>query len=302
MNRNQFQKYLRDPLSIAARFAVMFPNWIHDDELYLKLYYRKSFHKKLNLDNPTTFSEKLQWLKLNNRCPKYTEMVDKFSAKQYVAKIIGEKYIVPTITIWNSVDEIDWDILPKQFVLKTTHDSGGIVICKDKDKLNKQKALEKLAWAFRHDNYSITREWPYKNVPRRIIAEHYLEDEYGELRDYKFLCFNGEPRLMFIATDRGNVKRGGTKFDFFDMDFKHMPIVQGHPNAKKEFEKPNVYNEMKIIAEKLSKGIPHVRVDLYNVNGKIYFGELTFFHFSGFCPFIPEKWDKEIGSWVELPK
>ena len=268
--------------------------------MYLKLRYRFCFDKKLNLDTPTTYNEKLQWLKLYNRRPEYTKMVDKYSVKFLVADLIGEEHVIPTLAHWDCVDEIEWDKLPDHFVLKTTHDSGGIVICKNKASFNKKRAIRVLDYALKHDNYSVTKEWPYKNVHRRIIAEQYMEDEFGELRDYKFLCFNGEPKIMFVATGRNN-DRDGVKFDYFDMDFNHLPLQQTHPCSNEKINRPKTFDEMKKIAEILSKGLPHVRIDLYDVKGKIYFGEMTFFHCSGFAPFIPEKWDYELGSWIHLP-
>ena len=256
----------------------------------------------LDFNNVQTFNEKLQWLKLYDRRPEYTKMVDKQGAKEYVESILGSDYIIPTIGIWNNADEIDFDSLPERFVLKCTHDSGGLVICKDKKKLNVQKAKKKLNGCQKHNFFWGQREWPYKDIKPRIIAEQYMEDaEGGDLKDYKFFCFDGVPKAMFIASDR-NTPGEETKFDFFDMDFNHLPFTNGHPNAKVSIEKPSRFEEMKDIAARLSKGIPRVRVDLYQINGKVYFGELTFFHWSGFVPFNPEEWDYKFGSWIQLPK
>lgn len=282
---------------LLCRIAPIIP-----DKLYLKWLFRLRMGYKLNLDNPQTFSEKLQWLKLYNRKPEYTQMVDKVGAKEYVAKIIGEEYIIPTIGVWDSVDDIDFDKLPNQFVLKCTHDSGGIVICKDKSKLDIESARRVLRKGLKRDFYSTNREWPYKDVKRRIIGEQYMVDESGyELKDYKFFCFDGEPKALFIATDRG-VKGEETKFDFFDMEFNHLPFTNGHPNANREIAKPQGFEEMKQLAAKLSQGQPHLRVDFYDINGKIYFGELTFYHWSGTTPFEPREWDYTFGSWIKLPK
>jgi hypothetical protein len=258
--------------------------------------------KRLNLKTPQTYSEKLQWLKLYNRRPEYTNMVDKYAVKEYVASKIGKEYIIPTLGVWNNPKEIDWDSLPKQFVLKTTHDSGGIVICRDKEKMDKKAAICKLEHAITHDNYSFTREWPYKDVPRKIIAEQYIESnsETHDLPDFKFFCFNGEVKWLFIATDR-NKTGEEVKFDFYDADFKHLSLKQGHENAVISPTKPESFELMKSIASKLSEGIPHVRVDLYEVGGHVYFGELTFFHFSGMVPFRPEVWDREFGKMIKLP-
>lgn len=272
------------------------------DKLYLKLIYRAKLHKRLNLDNPQTYNEKLQWLKLYDRKDIYTTMTDKAAVKNYVTKIIGDEYIIPTLGVFDSFDEIDFDKLPDQFVLKCTHDSGGLVICTDKSKLDKAAAKKKIERCLNKDYYKWGREWPYKNVPRKIIAEKYMVDESGtELKDYKFFCFDGVVKAMFIASDRGNPNEE-TKFDFFDTEFNHLPFTNGHPNSDKEIKKPESFDEMIRLAEKLSKGIPHARIDFYDVYGKVYFGEITLFHWSGMTPFDPEEWDYTFGSWIDLPK
>ena len=281
--------------AILVRMAPIIP-----DRLYLKWLFRLKMGKKLNLDNPQTFSEKLQWLKLYNRKPEYTQMVDKYEAKKYVANIIGEEYIIPTLGVWDRFEDIDFDTLPNQFVLKCTHDSGGIVICSDKSKLDVKTANRILTRGLKRNFYARNREWPYKNIKPRIIGEQYMVDESGyELKDYKWFCFNGEPKALFIATDRG-VEGEETKFDFFDVNFNHLPFTNGHPNTNKIIAKPKSFDQMKEIAAKLSHGQPHLRVDLYDVNGKIYFGELTFYHWSGTTPFEPEEWDYKFGSWINL--
>ncbi len=259
----------------------------------------------MNLDNPKTYNEKLQWLKLHDRKPEYSRMVDKAGAKKYVASIIGEEYIIPTLAVYDRVEDIDFDALPNQFVLKCTHDSGGIVICKDKATLNKKAALRTLKKGLKTDYFYQNREWPYKNVRPRIIAEKYMSNNPNmpeeELSDYKWFCFDGEPKVMFIATDRYNPKEE-TKFDFFDMDFNHLPFTNGHPNTTKKIGKPVGFETMKDLAAKLSKGMPQVRVDFYDVGGHIYFGELTFFHWSGMMPFTPNEWDYKFGEWITLPQ
>ena len=275
------------------KYASLIP-----DKMFLKCFYRKHLNKKLNLKNPQTYNEKLQWLKLYDRKPIYTTMVDKAAAKEYVANILGEEYIITTLGIWNSPDDIEFDRLPNQFVLKTTHDSGGVVICKDKSHFDIKNAKEKLNGLLKKKAFYYGREWPYKNVIPRVIAEEYISDSHGELNDYKFFCFDGKAKALFVATDRFT----DTKFDFFDLDFNHLPIVNGHPNADREFVKPNDFEKMIKIAEKLSVGIPHVRVDLYNIESKIYFGELTFSHYSGIVPFEPEKWDNIFGEWLKKKK
>ncbi len=269
------------------------------DKQYLKLIYRARLHKKLDLNNPQTYNEKLQWLKLYDRKDIYTTMVDKYAVKDYVAKILGEEYIIPTLGAWSSFDEIDFDSLPDQFVLKCTHDSGGLIICGDKSKLDKVAAKNKIEKSLKRDYYKHGREWPYKNVPRKIIAEKYMVDESGtELKDYKFFCFNGEVKAMFISTGRGTENHYD---DFFDADFNHLPVRKGHPYSDGPFEKPVNFEKMKELATILAKDMPHVRIDFYDVCGKIYFGEVTFFSGSGMIAFHPQEWDYTFGSWIKLP-
>ena len=275
-------------------------NHMNDLDYLKKLFFARC-GRELDLSNPKSYSEKLQWLKLHNRNPEYTKMVDKYDVKKYVADKIGEQYIIPTLGVWDSFDEINFDTLPDRFVLKCTHDSGGLVVCKNKTVLDKTEAKKKISKSIKRDYYLTGREWPYKNVKPRIIAEEYMEDEKtAELRDYKFFCFDGEVKALFIATERQKAGEE-VKFDFFDENFNHLPIRQGHPNAKVPPEKPECFEEMKVLASRLSKGIPHVRVDFYEVNKKIYFGELTFYHFSGMMPFEPEEWDYKFGEWIKLP-
>jgi len=292
-------KILKDPYwFFGVVLRHIFSRYIRNDKIFIKWEFFSMMHRFPNLDNPITYNEKLQWLKLNSKNPEYTKMVDKFEAKEYVRKILGDEYIIPTFGIWNSFDEIDFDKLPEKFVLKCTHDSGGLVICKDKSKLDKNEVRRKIEKSLKHNYYLEHREYPYKDVKPRIIAEQFMVDESGsELKDYKFFCFNGVCKMLFVATDRPF----DTRFDFFDTDFNHLPFKQGHPLATKKISKPKGFEKMKKIAEKLSVGIPHVRVDLYDINGHIYFGELTFFHFSGNVPFEPSEWDVKIGNWLQLP-
>lgn len=270
------------------------------DERYLKLAFKHRTGYSLNLDNPQTFNEKLQWLKLNDRHPEYTKMVDKATAKEYVAEIVGEKYIIPTIGLWESVDEIDWDSLPTQFVIKCTGDSGGVVVCKDKNKLDVASAKAKLKKGWGRNYCKYNKEYPYENIRPRIIAEEYLEDESGyELKDYKIFCFNGEPKLIEVDFDRFN----GHKRNVYDLNWNLIDLIIKFPGDKsRKIEKPKHFDEMLYVAAQLSKGIPHVRVDLYNTNGKIYFGELTFFHGSGMEKFDPIEWDYKLGNLIKLPQ
>lgn len=439
------KEYLSHPRTTGIVLLEHFCSWLSDKK-YVELMFWLKMGYKLNLKNPHTFSEKIQWLKLYNRRPEYTTMVDKYAVKDYVAKIIGGKYVIPTLGVWDKPEEIDWESLPDRFVLKTTHGGGntGVVICKDKTTFDRQKAIDKLNKSLKQDIYRTLREWPYKNVPRRILAEQYIDpspnvkdlpdykwycfdgepkfcqviqnrtteetidffdtdwnhqdfigllpsknssfkksdktpgrplnldvqvriarelskeypfsridlyslnDEtyFGEitfypasgfgifepslynemlgkmltlpgeklggviirqlrenwlqieeldLPDYKFFCFDGEVKALFVGTERST---GNVKFDYYDDQFNHLDLIQVHPMSGKELTKPDNFEEMKEIASKLSQGIPHVRVDLYNVNGKIYFGELTFYHHGGVTPFHPIEWDYKFGSWI----
>ena len=272
------------------------------DRVYLKIKYRAQFGRNLNLKNPQTFNEKLQWLKLYNCKPEYSNMVDKYEAKKVVSSIIGQEHVIPTIGVWDKFDDIDFDKLPDQFVLKCTHDCGGLVICRDKKQLDKTAAKHKIEKCLKRNYYWQDRERPYKFLKPRIIAETYIEDnKSGQLPDYKFFCFDGVVRAFFIATDRQNHEEE-TKFDFFDADGNHLDVRNGHPNANPCPELPKELELMKKFASVLSKGIPQVRIDFYECNGMVYFGEMTFFHWSGFVPFDPEEWDYKFGEWITLPQ
>jgi hypothetical protein len=268
------------------------------EKMYLRIIFKRHLGYKLDLKNPKTYNEKLQWLKLNDRKFEYTQMVDKYEVRKYVADRIGEKHLIPLLGVWNTFDMINFDKLPDKFVLKCTHDSGSVYICDYKQKFDIKEVQKKINKALKRNYYYRWKEWPYKNVKPRIIAEQFMVDESGkELKDYKFFCFYGVPELFFVATDRPF----DTRFDFYDMEFNHLPFEQGHPWATKKIVKPKGFNRMVEIAAKLSQNIPHVRVDLYDINGEIYFGELTFTHYSGMVPFKPEIWDKILGDKLKLP-
>lgn len=295
---NKFAKIFNPYWVMGGIVRRVLSRLIRNDELYIKLRYFSGMKKFPDLQHPRTYNEKLQWLKLNDKHTEYTRLVDKYAVKEYIEKLNWGGKTIPTLGVWDKFDDIDFAQLPNQFVLKTTHDSGGIVIVKDKNKMDMQKARKKLEKSLQRKYFLMSREYPYKDVKPRIIAEKFMVDESGtELKDYKFFCFNGEVKFLFVATDRPF----DTRFDFFDADFNHLPFKQGHPWAKKEIKKPAKFEEMKQAAAALSKGIPHVRVDLYNINGEIYFGELTFFHFSGVVPFEPAEWDEKIGDYLKLP-
>jgi len=286
-------------LSLGSRGLL---KWV-PDKMYLQMLVKSQLGYKVDFEAPKTYNEKLQWLKLYDRKPEYSRMVDKYAVREYIAEKIGEQYLIPLVGgPWERVEDIDFDALPEQFVLKTTHDSGGVVICYNKDNFDKDSALAKLRKHMKREYFWGKREWPYKDVPHRIIAEKYMEDSRdSELRDYKLFAFNGRVRAMFIASERFS-KNSETKFDFFDENFIHLDIRNGYPNAKEIPHRPSNFEEMKSLASKLSKGIPQLRVDFYEVNGKIYFGELTFTHWGGIVPFEPKKWDNIFGDWIELPE
>lgn len=302
MNRNTIKRWMDNPWRIGKSLAQRRLLHFLPDKAYLSIMYRAYLGKKLNWKNPKTFNEKLQWLKLYDRNPAYCSMVDKYAAKQFAAERIGSQYVVPLLAgPWDSFDEIDFDALPEQFVLKTTHDCGGVWICTDKQKLDKRAAKAFFRKHLKNNYYLSGREWPYKNVKPRIFAELFLS-ELGndDLRDYKFFCFDGVPKLMFIASERQSQDQE-TKFDFYDMDFNHLPIINGHPNSPHPIVKPENFERMKELAAVLSDGIPHLRVDFYECGGRLYLGELTFSHWSGFIAFEPDEWDERIGSWIKLP-
>ena len=266
------------------------------DKIYLSLKDKKNFGYLLDWKHPITCSDKINWLKLYDRNPLYTRMVDKYEVKEYVAGIIGKQYVIPTLGVWDRAEDIDFDLLPDQFVLKATHDSGRVVICTDKAKLDKVKAVEEMKKSLKRDFYAVTREWPYKNVKRRIIAEKFIaprtKDTPKDLPDYKFFCFNGEPQYCQVIRDRSTEET----IDFYDMEWRHQIFVGLNPVARPE----NLEN-MIAICRKLSKDIPFVRVDLYEVDGCEYFGELTFYPASGMGVFTPEEWSVKLGDLIKLP-
>ena len=286
--------YRRTLISLLYRISAVLP-----DKTYLKWRYRFQMGRKLDLDNPVTFNEKLQWLKLYNRRPEYTVMVDKVKAKDWVADRIGKEYIIPTLEVWAAPDEIDFNALPDQFVLKCNHNSGGLCICKDKSRLDISKVKDDLRKWLKKDYSRFGREWPYKDVPRRILAEKFMVDESGtELKDYKVFCFDGEPEIIEVDYDRfAEHKRNiyGKNWDFIDLEIQY-PSDKSH-----EIARPEKLEEMLELARELSKGIPHLRVDFYCIDNRLYWGELTFFHGSGYERFNPEEWDERLGKLIKLP-
>ena len=280
--------------------------WITDlvmksipDTMYLKAMYRIIMKKKLHLKDPKTFNEKLQWLKLYDRNPAYTRMVDKYEVRQYVKEMIGEDYLIPLAGgPWERFDEIDFSNLPEQFVLKCTHDSGSVAICRNRDEFNIESVREKFQRALKGNFFYGGREWPYKNVKPRIIAEKYISGEKGqEIRDYKLHSFNGEMKFVLVCADR----TGTEKKVFYDRNWIKLPLKRPGMSSDITVPRPQLFDRMVDISKKFSKEIPFLRVDLYEISGKLYFGELTFFPAGGFEAFEPEEWDEKIGAWLHLP-
>lgn len=268
------------------------------DELYLRIAYRMVTGETLHLNPPVTYNEKLQWLKLNNRKDLYTSMVDKYEVRKFIKERIGDGYLIPTLGVWDKLEELDFDSLPDEFVLKCTHDCGGLIICRDKTKLNREAAKKKLAACLCHNFYYQGREWPYKNVKPRIYAEKYMSDPNEEqLSDYKVFCFDGMPRMIQVDYDRYI----GHKRQFFDTEWNRMDVsFHFLSDTKKQIARPSVLEEMLELSRKLSAGFPHLRTDFYIIGNKLYVGEMTFFHGTGFGRWWPKSFDAEMGSWLDL--
>jgi len=269
------------------------------DKVYIKLKYRSRLKKKLNLKNPQTFNEKLQWLKLYDRNPEYIKLVDKYEVKKYIEEKLGKEYIIPTLGVWDKFEDIDFDKLPNQFVLKCTHDSGGLVICDDKSKLDLDEAKKKINQSLKTNYFWLGREWPYKSVKPRIIAEKFMVDESGyELKDYKFFCFNGEPKIIQVDFDRYTEH----KKNLYTTDWKLCEFSFNYPaHPEIEIKKPEKLEKMIELAKVLAEGKPYVRIDFYSISGEIFFGEITFFPASGMGRFEPDKYDYELGQMIKLP-
>ena len=281
------------------------------DKAYIRKKYKATLGKKLNLKTPKTFNEKLQWLKLYHRKPQFTDMVDKYKVREYITSRVGSEYLIPSLGVWDDPDQIDFEALPDKFVLKCTHNSGyGTCICQDKSKLDVEKAKQDLRKGLAQDFYRTSREWPYKNVPHRIVGEQFMVDEAcidpnKALIDYKVFTFNGEPKLIYVYQS-AHTEEGGkpvnTYCDVFDLGWNLQAISQNFGNDPVTPAKPQNLDKMLELSRKLSAGIPFLRVDMYEINGKVYVGEMTFYSWAGFEPFHPEEWDYTLGSWIELPK
>lgn len=295
----KIKKFLLNPY---ARFGYLshlgLLNWM-DDEKYLRKEHYLIFGEKLNLDNPETFNEKMQWLKLHDRNNTYVKMADKIEAKRYVANIIGNKYIIPTLGVYNRFNDIIFDELPNQFVIKCTHDSGGIIICKDKSSFDVKSAKKKIKKLLKRNFYYAHREWPYKNIKPRIIIEKYMggKDDVA-IKDYKFFCFNGEPNIVLVCTDR--FSESGVKETWYDSAWNLLPVTEGGHDTDPNLKCPKRFEEMKKLSKRLSENMPFLRVDFYEIDGRVYFGELTFYPAAGYERFKPESWNKKLGDLIDL--
>ena len=301
MNIHSVKKYVLNPYRIFYFLGSKGKLKFIPDEEYLKLLFRGRIGKELNLDNPQTFNEKLQWLKLYDRNPNYPKLVDKYEVRKYVSNTIGEKYLIPLIGCWDRFEDIDFHKLPSQFVLKCTHDSGGLVICKEKRNLDIRGTKKIINKSLKKNYYYPGREWPYKNIEPKIICEKYVVDESGvDLKDYKFMCFSGVPKLIQVMSGR---RKGHYYLNHFDLKWNRIEIprksISENPN---KLEKPENLEEMISICKELSKDIPFARIDLYNTQKQILFGEITFFPVSGFMNFKDENHNNLLGSWIELPE
>ncbi len=293
-------EYIRHPNMfvnhlLKHRIARLLP-----DSLFLSLKYRMKNGQKGHIQKPLTYNEKLQWQKLHDRNPLYPQIVDKYSVRSHVASLIGESHLVPLVGVYDSASAITPDSLPDRFVIKPTHTSGDVLFCTDKKTFDWEHAMKVMRQWMGANYYWYDREWPYKEIKPRIIIEHMIKTEDGKPpKDYKIFCFAGEPKMVFVASDRPD----NTKFDFFDISWNRLDLKQHYPNSSDEIPKPKQWDAMLVLARKLSAGLPQVRVDLYvDADEQILFGELTLFHFSGFEPFEPESYDALLGSWIPLPE
>lgn len=304
MNSDILKIYLKNPGLFLLRIGKNSFLKFMDDEHFLKLSYKIRMGKKLNLVNPTTFNEKIQWLKLHDRKPLYTDLADKYKAKEYIASLIGEEYIIPTLGVWDNFEDIEFEKLPDQFVLKCTHDSGGLVICRDKEEFDEGGARKKIKDSLKRNYFWSGREWPYKNIKPRILAEKYMNDgENLGLRDYKFFCFSGLPKMLYVS--EGLENHLTARISFYDLKGNELPFCRNdYKPIGEAIELPINFDEMLEIATKIAMSInnPFVRIDLYSIHNKTYFSEVTFSPCGGVLPFEPEEWDQKLGQWIKLNK
>lgn len=293
----KLRRAFTNPRRLYYYFLIMTSSLWSDKKFIRQMYWART-GQHLNLDNPETFTEKQNWLKLYDHNPLYTILADKYRVKKYVSSKIGEEYIVPCYGFWENIEDIEFEHLPNQFVLKCNHNSGGgLVVCRDKSKLNIEAAKEGLRKGLSDNFYKYSRVWPYKHIRRGVLADMFLDDHTGtELRDYKWLCFDGEPKIMYITNKGKNIYE-----NFYDMDFNSIDISHGYQKLSPNLEKPNGFEKMKELAKELSTGIPFVRIDFFYVDERIYFAEYTFFDWGGMKPLNGE-WEKILGEWITLKK
>lgn len=296
-------KYIKNPSLLIKRWKMNKLRKISDDlddEEFISRAFRIRCGYELNLENPATYNEKLQWLKLFDKNPLYHKLADKYLVREYVAERIGEKYLIPLLGYWDNPKDIDFTKLPSQFVIKCNHNSGlGMIICKDKNSLDFNKAREQISNGFREDYFKVGREWAYKDIQKKIVCEKYMKSTNSDdLPDYKFFCCDGKFKFLLVCTNRHTHLNN----DWFDEGLHHLPCINGPKNNRDGIVLPENIQEMIILAEKLSQGIPHIRIDLYNVDNSIFFGEMTFYESSGFAPFKPKEYDLLFGSYIKLPQ
>jgi hypothetical protein len=295
-NRFLMKEFIKVQFQRLDRRGLL--NWV-PDRVYLKNKFNLILGYKLNLNEPKSFNEKLQWLKIHDRKSEYSSLVDKYEVRKFISETIGEEYLIPLLGVYNDYDEIDFETLPNQFVLKPNHTSGDIYICKDKKEVDTTQLKREVKKWLKRQYYKVHREWPYKNIKPKIVCEKFMIDESGELRDYKFMCFNGKVKCMFVGRNRNSDI--GLQIDFYDLDWNIMPFERHYPSSGILIQKPKTFDKMVEFAEKLSQDIPFVRVDFYEAGEKLYFGELTFFPGSGFEEFTPISYDYLLGSWMNIP-
>ena len=295
----QLYLYIKRPLTLFDTWAAKERfNWM-PDKLYLSLMFRSKMGYWMNWKEPKTFNEKLQWLKIYDRKPLYTKLVDKYEVRDYIAKKIGKEYLVPLLGVWDNPDDIDFCNLPNQFVIKCTHDSASVIICKDKESFDIDAAKEKLRHHMSKNYYYFSREWPYKNITPKIIAEKNLNEKADDLKDYKFFCFNGIVQYIQVDYNRFVDHRR----NIYSPQWEPQDFSIQYPSGKEiSISKPQNLDKMIEIAQTLSQEAPHIRIDLYNINGKIFFGECTFYHGAGFEKFSPPEWDLKFGSLIKIKK
>ena len=298
------KKIIKFFLNPSYRFLVLSSRGFYknlSDQEYVKKQFRAAMGYELDLKNPRSFNEKIQWLKLFYRKNEFSTWVDKYKVRSYIAKTIGEDYLVPLLGVWDDPQKIDFSQLPQKFVLKCNHNSGkGLCICKNKNMLNTKKVIKSLNDGLKENYYLKGREWPYRDVDRKVIAEKYLENSNGtEIVDYKLMCFNGKVMCSFVCSER--FSEDGLKVTFFDKDWNRLNFERHYPSSKQQIKKPSNYNNMIEIAEQLSKNEPFLRVDFFEVDDKLYIGELTLYPGNGIEEFTPFSADLELGSWIDLP-